>query len=85
MKPLIPEEISARKKMGFTFPMEQWLKNELQDMVGQKLSYLSDRKEFNGERITEKLRRFQKGDKRILWPRIWQLVVLSDWLQRNEL
>jgi asparagine synthase (glutamine-hydrolysing) len=85
MKPLIPEEISNRKKMGFTFPMDHWLRNELAEMANQKLSYLADRKEFNSPAVKEKLTAFQKGDKRILWSRIWQLFVLSDWLQRNDL
>jgi asparagine synthase (glutamine-hydrolysing) len=85
MKPLIPVEISNRKKMGFTFPMDHWLRNELAGMAYQKISYLSDRKEFNGSVVKEKLTAFQKGDQRILWSRIWQLFVLSDWLKRNNL
>ncbi len=85
MRPRLPEEISNRKKMGFTFPMQKWLKHELADMVNQKLGYLADRKEFNGDVIKDNLIRFHQGDQTILWPRIWQLVVLSDWLHRNDL
>ncbi len=85
LAPRLPEENVNRKKMGFSFPMEKWLKHELSDMVNQKLAFLAGRKEFNGDTIHINLDRFQKGDKRILWPRIWQLVVLSDWLQRNSL
>ncbi|MEP6794297.1 MAG: asparagine synthase (glutamine-hydrolyzing) [Saprospiraceae bacterium] len=85
LKPRLPDQIVNRKKMGFSFPMEKWLKNELAGMADQKLTYLADRKEFNGAAIKDYLNRFQRGDKQILWPKIWQMVVISDWLERNKL
>ncbi len=85
MAPRLPKELSQRKKMGFTLPMEQWLKRDLADMVHLKLNYLADRKEFNGARVLQKWSDFKAGDKHVLWTRIWKLVVLSDWLQRNQL
>lgn len=85
LKPRLPENIVNRKKMGFTFPMEKWLKNELAGMSEQKLNYLADRKEFNGNVIKDYLTRFRQGDRQILWPKIWQMVVISDWLERNNL
>ena len=85
MAPRLPKELSQRKKMGFTLPMEQWLKRDLADMVQFKLNYLADRKEFNGSWVLQKWTDFKAGDKNILWTRIWKLVVLSDWLQRNQL
>ena len=85
MAPRLPDAISQRKKMGFTFPMDHWLKNELATMAQQKIDYLADRKEFNGSEVRKKWDDFRKGDKKILWTRIWKLVVLSDWLQRNKL
>ena len=85
LAPRLPETIVNRKKMGFTFPMDKWLKNELSGMVVDKLNYLGERKEFNGGVIQKKLKQFTGGDKRVLWPAIWQMTVLSDWLQRNKL
>jgi asparagine synthase (glutamine-hydrolysing) len=85
LAPRLPIEISQRKKMGFTLPMEHWLKNELAPMTEQKLLYLADRQEFMGDEVMKKWHGFRKGDTRILWTRIWKLVVLSDWLQRNGL
>jgi asparagine synthase (glutamine-hydrolysing) len=85
MSPRLPKELSQRKKMGFTLPMDLWLKRELADMVQEKLNYLADRKEFNSGRVLQKWNAFKSGDSRVLWTRIWKLVVLSDWLQRNQL
>ncbi|MBK9104744.1 MAG: asparagine synthase (glutamine-hydrolyzing) [Saprospiraceae bacterium] len=53
MAPRLPKELSQRKKMGFTLPMEQWLKRELADMVQLKLNDLADRKEFNGAKVLQ--------------------------------
>ncbi len=85
LKPRLPDQIVNRKKMGFSFPMEKWLKNELAELANQKLKFLADRKEFNGNVIKDKLTRFHQGDKQIPWSNIWQMVVLSDWLERNKL
>lgn len=85
LAPRIPAEISQRRKMGFTLPMEHWLKNELAAMSESKITYLADRKEFNGTEVRSKWKSFQKGDRNVTWPSIWQLFVLSDWLQRNDL
>ena len=85
LAPRLPDSIVNRPKMGFTFPIGQWLKKELHGMADEKLHFLMDRKEFNGDAIRTKWKRYNEGDQRILWPRIWQLVVLSDWLQRNKL
>jgi asparagine synthase (glutamine-hydrolysing) len=85
LAPRLPVEISGRKKMGFTFPMQKWLRNELADMADLKIKFLAGRSEFNGDALLQKYNHFQKGDPQVLWSQIWQLVVLSDWLQRNEL
>lgn len=85
MAPRLPKEVIQRKKMGFTLPIKHWLKNELASMAGDKIAYLADRKEFNSDAVIHKWKDFKNGDERILWTRIWTLVVLSDWLQRNNL
>ncbi len=85
MAPRVSKEFSQRKKMGFTLPMKHWLKNELASMAGDKIAYLAGRKEFNSDAVIHKWTAFKNGDERILWTRIWKLVVLSDWLQRNHL
>jgi asparagine synthase (glutamine-hydrolysing) len=85
MAPRLSKEFSQRKKMGFTLPMKHWLKHELATMTESKITNLADRKEFNSDEVINKWKSFKNGDERILWSRIWKLVVLSDWLQRNSL
>jgi asparagine synthase (glutamine-hydrolysing) len=85
LAPRLPDEIVHRKKMGFTLPFDHWLKNELNDFADQKINYLVDRTEFKSDAVLKKMEYYKQGDKSILWSRIWQLVVLSDWLERNKL
>jgi asparagine synthase (glutamine-hydrolysing) len=85
LAPRLPQQISQRKKMGFTFPMEHWLRNELAELTEQKIQFLAGRKEFNEAYLVRKWQKFQSGDKNVLWTRIWKLVVLADWLDRNKL
>lgn len=85
MAPRLPDAISQRSKMGFSLPWKHWLRNELAPMADQRIQCLADRPEFNGAEVLRKWNAFRKGDDRILWSRIWKLVVLSDWLQRNKL
>ncbi len=85
LAPRIPKEISMRKKMGFTLPMESWIKHELIELANDKIQYLAARNEFNERAILKQWEGFKKGDKRILWTQVWKLIVLSDWIQRNNL
>lgn len=79
----LPSEIVNRKKMGFVFPWEHWLRNELKEFAQSRLQNLSRRSQFNPDAITKLWNRFLKKDPAILWVHIWILVVLEDWLQRN--
>ena len=80
---IIPFEISTRKKMGFTFPWEQWMKNELKIFCDHYIGVLSSRDEVNGKVINAIWHRFLSGDQEITWSRIWHLVVLGFWLKNN--
>ncbi len=80
---LLPSEIVNRKKMGFVFPWEQWLKNELNDFVVVGLNKLKNRSEFNPQAIDKIWSQFLNGDPRVSWSRIWPMVVLGNWLEKN--
>ncbi len=82
---LLPDEIVNRPKMGFTFPWEHWMKNELRSFCESKLSFLATREEFDSKSLDELWERFLNGDKIIAWSRIWPLIVLSDWIERNDI
>ena len=82
---LIPEEIIQRKKMGFVFPWEVWMRGEMKEFVHHHVVNLSKREDFSYEYIIEYLNDFFEGKKDISWSRVWHLVVLDIWLSENSL
>ncbi len=81
---LLPSEIVNRPKMGFTFPWNEWMKNELKTFCEQKLVSLSKRKLFNEQEVMLLWSKFLKSDPLVTWARIWILVVLENWLIENS-
>jgi asparagine synthase (glutamine-hydrolysing) len=84
LHPLLPDEVVHRKKMGFTLPWEHWIRNELQDFCQTRLEKLENRGLFTHHKITELQKGFATRDPLILWSHIWTLVVLEEWLEKNE-
>lgn len=80
---LLPPEIVNRPKMGFTLPYAQWMKADLRDFCAQRLSRLAERDEFNGANVKAYWSDFLADRKTISWSRIWMLVVLEHWLEKN--
>lgn len=83
--PLLPDEIVNRKKMGFTFPWDVWMRNELREETTSSLENLADRAFFDADSVMDMWNRFLENDKRINWARIWILVVLEQWLEANNI
>ena len=81
---LLPKEIVNRPKMGFTFPWEQWMKNELKDFCIKNLTNLVDRELLDKKQLWDMWDRFLKGNQKATWSRLWPLVVLGFWLEENE-
>jgi asparagine synthase (glutamine-hydrolysing) len=82
---LLPDEIVNRPKMGFVFPWEHWLKNELNEFAIKGLNKLKNRDEFNADAIDTLWQQFLSGDKRLSWSRIWPMVVLGNWIEKNNI
>lgn len=80
---LLPEEVVNRPKMGFTFPWSIWMRNELKHLCTEALTKLADHPAFNKTEINKLWDAFLKGDPRYTWSRVWHLVVLADWLEKN--
>jgi asparagine synthase (glutamine-hydrolysing) len=70
--------------MGFTLPWKDWLNGPLKGFAEERIRSLQDRKLFRPEGVRWVWDAFQKGDPRVSWSRVWYLVVLEDWLQRND-
>lgn len=84
-KDLLPPEVINRPKMGFVFPWENWMRNELSDFCIQNLSHLKNLSIFVGDEVDLLWKRFVKQDPSLSWSRIWPLVVLGHWLKENEI
>jgi len=82
---LLPPEVVNRPKMGFTLPWSLWMKNELKEFCETKLEELGSRDQFNTRELFMLWEQFLNDDKRVSWSRIWPLVVLEDWMQKNEI
>lgn len=85
MGDLLPSEIVNRPKMGFTFPWEIWLKNNLKAYCVEGLNYLKTLELFNDKGIDDIWVSFLSGKKSITWSRVWTLVVLGHWLKNNHI
>lgn len=80
---LLPDEIVHRKKMGFVFPWEVWLKKELKPLCEKNIQNLSKREFINQEYLLDSWNRFQQGDKRVRWLDMWLCTVLESWMEQN--
>lgn len=80
---LLPRSIIDRPKMGFTLPWAAWMRGELRSFCALRLEALAERPAFKPDGIRTLWKRFLAGDPRVTWSRVWQLVVLEDWLGRH--
>ena len=78
---ILPAEIVHRKKQGFSFPMEKWMKGELREVVEDAFSLESIRR--RGFMTENGLRNLYDGFLRgeVGYPVIWQMVVLELWMR----
>jgi len=82
---LLPREILHRRKMGFMFPWNLWLRQKLRPRIQQTLDEFP---EDNGlglrmagcRAVWEK---FLHGERGVTWPRVWAIYVLLSWHRRN--
>lgn len=76
----LPPEIINRKKMGFSFPFQEWLKGELGSYVESKFESTRLFKDgwVNGEFARTLLKEHRAG-KRDNAPKIWMLFDLARW------
>jgi len=80
---LLPPEIVNRKKMGFDFPWEHWLKNELKSRVEKNMEALGQQECISAGEVDTIRQRFFAGKPGATWPKIWLLFVLQEWIQTN--
>ncbi len=83
LKPLLPDEIVFRKKQGFLFPWNLWLKNELRSFGEEHIRNMASRPFIQGDRLLDRWSRFLKGDDKVRWAELWLFIVLDYWMEKN--
>lgn len=81
---LLPDEIVNRKKMGFSFPWNSWLRNELKTFVDYSINNLIKREILNPIEVQNLYSAFLANDNSVKWSKIWLLVSLESWLENNN-
>jgi asparagine synthase (glutamine-hydrolysing) len=84
LKPLLPDEIVHRKKQGFVFPWNKWIKKDLRDFCDGHIKQMAQRDFIHGDRLKYTWNLFLAGDKNIRWQEMWLFVVLNYWMEKNQ-
>jgi asparagine synthase (glutamine-hydrolysing) len=83
LKPLLPDEIVHRRKQGFLFPWNTWMKQELRSFCESHLQNMAGRSFVNGEKLLRFWKDFLAGKGDVRWGEIWLFVVLDHWMEKN--
>lgn len=80
----VPKKLFERPKWGFSIPLRQWLKNELSYLRKQYLSkeILEKWQIFDVAKVLELEQRFLNGED-FLYNKLWLIIVLNSWLEKN--
>lgn len=81
----LSDEIIRRKKQGFTFPFEHWLRNEMHRDVDRTIAGMAEgplANAINVDKAHSVWKDFQSG--RTSWSRPWSLHVLQRWCEHNH-
>jgi len=84
LKPLLPDEIVHRKKQGFVFPWNEWMKKELRSFCETRINHMAQRDFIQGDHLKKTWQLFLSGDTNIRWQEIWLFVVLEYWMEKNS-
>lgn len=85
VKPLLPDEIVHRKKQGFLFPWQVWMKQQLKTFCESRIDRLIQRDFINGTNLKAYWKRFLDNDSSVRWSELWLFVVLEYWMEKNQI
>ena len=77
---LLPSSAYNRNKMGFSLPMDVWMRGPLKEFSDDGLGQMEHLRLISPAAIARVRTQFSEG--KIHWTRIWSLVVLGHYLQR---
>ena len=81
----LPSELFDRPKAGFTMPFKEWFRTELKEYVLDSLSK-SELQKIPGIHVarTQEIIQEHMSGKWNRYPQIWKLLVLSQWLKKQN-
>lgn len=81
----VPSSYFDRPKWGFALPLNYWLKNELNPYIEEYLNPEKIKKQnlLDAKQVEKILTKYKSGDD-YLYGRIWNLLMLELWLEKNQ-
>ena len=85
LRGLLPHEIVHRPKLGFVLPFDRWMRGALRPFCEERLAprRLGARGIIRPRALQELWQAFLSGGRSVSWSRVWVLVALEEWLERN--
>lgn len=85
MRPLLPEHVLFRKKMGFAVPIDLWFRSSLNERIGVALSapHLRDSGIFDGNYLDRLLREHSSG-RRNHSTTLWSLLMFEGFMRSHS-
>jgi asparagine synthase (glutamine-hydrolysing) len=84
IKPLLPESVARRKKQGFLFPWNEWMKKDLRLLVQEKIYRMAERDFIRKDALLKYWDNFLSKNSSVRWSEIWLFFVLETWLEKNN-
>jgi asparagine synthase (glutamine-hydrolysing) len=66
-------------------PWKYWMQNELKDFCQKNITSLEQKNIFHPNSIKNLWDGFLKNDATITWSRVWHLIVLNYWIDKNKI
>lgn len=87
VKQLLPREVYKRKKQGFVFPWDKWLRNELKNYCDEKLSIETLKKIpfVNAKEVNRIWHSFLNGSELYNYSSILCFLSFVNWCEKNEI
>jgi len=81
----VPKPILDRPKQGFSIPLQQWLQGPLHFLVEDLLSQsaINNTGILNAKNVSALVKSWKNGN-HFLYNRVWQLIVLQNFLKNNK-
>jgi len=84
---LLPRDVVYRPKQGFTLPFAAWMRGELRPFCEERLhpQRIGSRGVFDPAEVKKIWKAFLSLSQEVSWSRLWVLVALEEWLDRNQI